>query len=169
MACDKAACIVKWTVFINRGAGNFPMSSPNRILLYLLRKNKEKKEKITVSTSIDMIILLQGRSQDKCTYKVKNVLKVYHTSMKNNVLSTLAAEKLSEFCDGTLWLLIEVEPSALMFRKLLSVADPFSISKDEYFSDASPSLGLETSSKWSLPFTCMISIECLLYRCLSSP
>lgn len=78
------------------------MSSPNRVLLYLLRKKKEKEEKITIRTSIDVIILLQGRPQDKCTYKVKNVLKVYHTSMKNNVLSTLATEKLSKFCDATL-------------------------------------------------------------------
>ena len=28
-------------VFINKGAGNFPKSSPKRVLLYLDRKNKQ--------------------------------------------------------------------------------------------------------------------------------
>lgn len=45
-------------VFINKGAGNFPKSSPKRVLLY----------------------------------RVRNVLKVYHTSIKKSVLSTSAGE-----------------------------------------------------------------------------
>uniref|UniRef100_A0A2P2M5W2 Triose phosphate/phosphate translocator non-green plastid n=1 Tax=Rhizophora mucronata TaxID=61149 RepID=A0A2P2M5W2_RHIMU len=52
------ACIAKCMVFINKGAGNFPISSPNNVLLY----------------------------------KVKNVLKVYQTSMKNKVFKTSAAD-----------------------------------------------------------------------------
>ena len=38
MDFDKIACIRKCTVFINKGAGNLPKSSPSSVLLYLSRK-----------------------------------------------------------------------------------------------------------------------------------
>jgi hypothetical protein len=40
---DKTACIVKWKVFISNGAGNLPISSPNRVLLYLINPKTKKK------------------------------------------------------------------------------------------------------------------------------
>lgn len=38
MDFDKIACIRKCTVFINKGAGNLPKSSPSSVLLYLSDK-----------------------------------------------------------------------------------------------------------------------------------
>lgn len=48
IAFDKIACIEKWTVFINKGAGNFPISSPKRVLLYLIKPTKDINEKGTI-------------------------------------------------------------------------------------------------------------------------
>lgn len=39
------ACMEKWMVFINRGAGNFPKSSPSRNLLYLI-DNKDNESHV---------------------------------------------------------------------------------------------------------------------------
>lgn len=83
MTFDKTACIVKCTVFINMGAGNFPNLSPKSDLLYLKRKiimpsakdSKHEKDKQQIGET-DKWVLIR-----LITHSVKHVLEVYHTSM----------------------------------------------------------------------------------------
>lgn len=101
MDLDRTACSVKWKVFINKGAGNLPKSSPNRLLLYLIKCEQNKNERnffIASTRKLNEAYALNYGLSKQGTYTVKNRLKVYHTRMKNNVFNTLATEKGSLKC-----------------------------------------------------------------------
>lgn len=75
-------------VFINKGAGNFPKSSPKRVLLYL-----EKKKANNLNDRYKEIKQEKEKGEpQRQTYRVKNVLKVYHTSIKKSVFNMSAGE-----------------------------------------------------------------------------